>query len=56
MRFLKGIKHKECKENAQQQCAAHLRYSSWLFSIPDELLLSRARFRFLISRPKLNTE
>lgn len=43
---------KHALQNSQRMCG----YSPWIINIPDELLLSRARFRFLMNDAKLNMQ
>ena len=53
-RFSKAYSTKN-KKNALHETQRILGYSPWIINIPDELLLSRARFRFLMNKAKLNS-
>jgi len=53
-RFFKAYGTKK-KENALQ-LVQRILLSSWIINIPDELLLSRARFRLLMNETKLNLQ
>jgi hypothetical protein len=54
VRFSKAYDTKN-KINALQDIQRIFGYSPWSINIPDELLLSRARFRFLMNMAKLNS-